>query len=100
MAACIADWGRLSQRKLASVQPLPTDNCQKQQDQLFPGRGVGEGGRGTAHLLDCSVPVTSAIVNTSLPAAYIPYSKCVKVQGFLHTVTLVSACRPLTLWRA
>jgi len=55
---------------------------------------MGEGG-GAAYLLDCSVPVTSAIVKTSLPATYIPYSKREQLQGFLQTVTLVSACRAL-----
>ncbi len=98
LAAYIAGQGRPSQRKLASVQQLPNDNCQKQQDYFFL---AGGGGRvGTAHLLDCSVPVTSAIVKTSLPATYIPYSEREQLQGFLQTVTLVSACRALKLLRA
>ena len=69
------------------------DNKWNQQDRLLGG---GSGGR-AAYLLDCSVPVTSAIVNTSLPAAHISYSEHKKLQGFLLAVTLVSACKAFIL---
>lgn len=94
LAAYNAGQGRQSQRKLASEQQLPTGRSSKIDFFLLWGEGE------TAHLLDCSVPVTSAIVNTSRPAAHIPYSKGERLQSFLLTVTPVSACNAFILLRA